>query len=109
MNTVNKLPWQTGMACSALVGLIALRAVCVFHPDAPALACLSLWGGPHLGPLAGFVFSKAPSVTDILLGALAAGCIVLPLGVARRWARLLGSVALVFWFVIGLVYVYSGV
>src|SRR4030095_15168325 len=96
-----KLPWQTGLACSALVGLIALRAVFVFHPDAPALACVLLWGGPHLGPLAAFVFSNAPSATDILLGVLAAGCIVLPIGVAHWWAQLLGSVALIFWFVMG--------
>lgn len=109
MNCVGKLPWQTGLACSALVGVIALRAVYVFHPNVPALACLSLWGGPHLGPLAGFVFSKSPSLTDILLGALAAGCVMQPVCVAHRWARLLGSLALVFWFVIGLAYVYSGV
>jgi hypothetical protein len=62
-----------------------------------------------LGPFAGFVFSGGPSLNDTLLGGLTAAFVVLPLPIARPWARVLGSLALVFWFMLGLGYVYSGV
>ena len=109
MSYATKLPWKTALACSGSVGLLALRAVALFHPKPVALACLTLWGGPHLGPFAAFAFSDNGSVTDVLLGCLMAALILLPVRVEGLWARVLGTAALISWFLCGIGYVYSGI
>ena len=104
-----KFPWKTALVCSVLVGLLALRAVFVFNPKSTAAACLTLWGGPHLGPFAAFAFSNGPSLKNVPLGFLLAAFILLPVWIGRPSVRALGILAVIIWFMCGLGYVYSGV